>query len=253
MLLRYLLKTLALPPALNLLLILLALLFLQRWKGLRNGVIGVSVLSLAIVCMPVTSHYLAAGLERYPALNIAAIELADYEAIVVIGGGRHRGAPEYQDHDIPNARALERLRYAAYLQRRSGLPILVAGGSVWADEAPEAFYMQRVLEREFFATVRWRESASRTTWENARLAKKMLAAEDVDGVLLVTHAMHMPRALYSFRQAGFRVRAAPTIFTANRMTPLDVLDFVPQASALYLSVAALHEWLGMAWYRYRYG
>ncbi len=252
MITRYLLKTLALPPTLNFLVILLAVLLLRRWVGLRNTVIGVSLLSLAIVCMPITSHYLARSVERHPALDLTSLELADYEAIVVIGGSRHRAAPEYEGLDIPNGRTLERLRYAAYLQRRTGLPILVAGGSVWEDESPESVFMQRVLERQFLATVRWQENASRTTWENAVLSKQLLAEENINGVLLVTHALHMPRALYSFRKAGFKVRPAPTIFTAHQKISIDVLDFVPRASALYRSVAALHELLGLAWYRFRY-
>ena len=252
MITRYLLKTLALPPMLNLLIILFAVLLLRRWVGLRNAVIGVSLLSLAIVCMPITSHYLARSLERHPALDLTSIELADYEAIIVIGGGRHRAAPEYQGLDIPKAQALERLRYAAYLQRRTGLPILVAGGSVREDGSPESEFMQRVLERQFLATVRWQENASRTTWENAALSKHLLGEENIDGVLLVTHALHMPRALYSFRKAGFKVRPAPTIFTAHQQISVDALDFVPRASALYRSVAALHEWLGLAWYHFRY-
>ena len=252
MIIRYLLKTLALPPMVNLLVILLAVLLLQRWTVLRNSVIALSLLSLAAVSMPITSHYLARSLERYPALNLTTLELAEYDAIVVIGGGRLRAAEEYENTDIPNGRTLERLRYAAFLQRRTGLPIMVAAGSVWDGEAPESVFMRQVLERDLFATVRWEESASRTTWENAVFAKRALAKEDVNRVLLVTHALHMPRAMYSFTQAGFEVRAAPTILTSEQTEPFDALDYVPTARALYRSSAALHELLGLAWYRFRY-
>jgi hypothetical protein len=52
--------------------------------------------------------------------------------------------------------------------------------------------------------------------------------------LLVTSAVHMPRAVASFRKAGFEVVAWP------------VYDAVSQASMVS---SALHEWLGLVAYR----
>ena len=58
-------------------------------------------------------------------------------AIVVLGGGRYDEAPEYGDDTISLA-GLRRVRYAAVLQRRTGLPVLVSGGSVYAEPLPES-------------------------------------------------------------------------------------------------------------------
>jgi len=44
----------------------------------------------------------------------------------------------------------------------------------------------------------------RETWENAAFTARMLRRENVDKILLVTHAWHMPRAKVAFAAAGSR-------------------------------------------------
>jgi len=107
-----------------------------------------------------------------------------------------------------------------------------------------------VLEQEFLVKVTWREDKSRTTWENAKNSKQLIEAEGVKKILLVTHSWHMPRAVYSFEQAGFEVTPAPTMFeTANPAGRL-VFDYVPNVASLQTSSWMLHEMLGVLWYRF---
>lgn len=247
MLIRYLLKNLALPPAVNILVILFALVFLRQRPKLKLFLICLSALSLAILAMPVTSQFLARGLETYPALDMEQINPGDYQAIIILGAGRQRGAEEY-GADVPTAAGLERLRYGALLHRSTGLPILVSGGKWSQDKVSEAEFMAQVLQREFMVPVRWQERRSRTTWENARYSRQLAIENKLQQVLLVTHAWHMPRSVYSFQQAGMRVTPAPTGFK-SRDREHDALDYTPQAGALLASSLMLHEWLGLIWYR----
>lgn len=248
---RYLLKALALPPAINILVILFALLFLRTRPKLRNTLILLSVLSLAVLAMPVATQFLARGLEEFPALNPEQIDSSEYQAIVILGAGRYRDAPEYGS-DVPKAMGLERLRYGALLQRKTGLPILVTGGMWDWDDMPEAEFMAQVIEREFMGSVSWREPESRTTWENAKYSKKIAVNNSINKILLVTHAWHMPRAVYSFEKAGFAITAAPTGFRSARDQEITPVDYMPQAGALFGSSLMLHEWLGLLWYRLAY-
>ena len=158
-------------------------------------------------------------------------------------------APEYGGEDIPKSLGLERLRYAAYLQRKTGLPIMTSGGVWGSDSVPEAEFMARIIEAEFMGRVRWREGKSRTTWENARFCKYLADRNGIERVLLVTHAWHMPRALYSFEKAGLQATPAPTIFKSLDRSGTGFADFLPDASALRTSTYMLHEMLGGLWYR----
>ncbi len=60
--------------------------------------------------------------------------------------------------------------------RATGLPILVSGGSPYATRTSEAAQMKAVLEQDFRTEVKWAEEKSFDTFENARYARRLLAA-----------------------------------------------------------------------------
>ena len=169
------------------------------------------------------------------------------QAIVVLGGGIYRHAPEYGG-DTVNTRGLIRLRYAAYLYRALGKPVLTSGGAP-TGRTPEAIAMKQALERDFLVPVAWVEATSRNTLENARDSFKVLAPAGIKRVYLVTEAWHMPRARYAFESAGFSVIPAPTGY-ATRPTGAP-LDFAPSAHALLESSWFVHEVVGIGWYHLR--
>ncbi len=96
-------------------------------------------------------------------------------------------------------------------------------------------------------TVTWMEKKSRTTAENARYSYTLLAQEDKTEIILITSALHMRRAKWSFEQAGFKVLPGPTHFT--ELAPLHFNSFMPKAQGLLLSSMAIHEWLGYWYYQ----
>ncbi|NNM00172.1 MAG: YdcF family protein [Gammaproteobacteria bacterium] len=244
----YALKLLLLPPASNFLLLGLAWL-LRRRRGLSTALAALSLGSLLLLSIPRVASVLLTGLETTPA--VAADQLDGAQAIVVLAGGRLLNSPEYGD--TINSRTLARVRYGAWLSRATGLPILVTGGIVFDPGPAEATLMARVLEEEFGMPPRWVETASRNTCENATLSAELLKADAVGNIVLVTHALHMPRALDCFsRYAGLAVQPAPTTFLKGEGRGHNVFDWLPTAYALSLSRAALHEYLGLAWYRLRY-
>jgi len=95
---------------------------------------------------------------------------------------------------------------------------------------------------EFGVTVRWVESASRDTADNARMSAALLKAAGITRVALVTHAVHMRRSMAEFQRAGLEPVAAPTVI--RRPPELDFTDFISASRALQQSGWALHEWLG---------
>lgn len=232
-------------PPLNLL--LPAALGLWLWHKrpvLARALLTASFALLWLLSTPFVSDAMLRALEGEPHAVDTKTDKAD--AIVVLGGGTYFIAPEFGG-DTAGSYTLVRLRYGARLQRETGLPLLVTGGKPLGNDEPEAAQMKRVLEQEFGVPVKWTENASNTTLENARLSRELLAKEGVQRIYLVTHAWHMPRAARVFRQAGFEVIPAPTAFTTRYRT--DLLTFLPDAHALRDSRIALHEMIGMVWYR----
>lgn len=249
MLIRAFLKALVMPPLLNILLLVVALLLFRRWRIFQAALVIFSLATLTALSMPAVTHFLADQLEHYPALSLRDIKTENYQAIVVLGAGRNEQAAEYDYFDIPSSLGLERMRYAAYLQGETGLPIMVSGGSIKEGVVPEAEFMARIIEAEFKGRVPWREGKSRTTWENAVYSWHMAKKNGIKQILLVTHAWHMKRAVYSFEKVGFEVMPAPTVFRSIDLPGTSFFDFVPDMNALHASTYMLHEMLGLLWYR----
>ena len=171
------------------------------------------------------------------------------QAIVVLSGARLSNAPDYDHQDKPGFITLARLQYAVRLHRAGGLPILVTGGKPDGSVESEAAVMARSLRDDFGVATRWQEQASDTTADNARLTAPILRNAGVQHVLLVTDAMHMPRALRSFRAQGIEAIPAPTVFFSSERLTLN--DWLPGGEGLRRSNYALHEWIGLLWYALR--
>lgn len=218
---------------------------LRRFR-LATRLAGLSLLLFALMSVPVVGGFSLHSLEIAPALDLAHPPPAD--AIVVLGGGRRIGAPEYGDDSV-NAFTLERLRYAATLYRTTGRPILVTGGALGGGCTPEGELMSRALIKEFMIPVRWSETRSLTTWDNAKYAAAMLKQDGITRIYLVSHAWHLRRAAPLFEQQGLVVIPAGTGFSSSDSN--DVFDWIPTYRAYTETYLALHEWLGILWYKAR--
>ena len=240
--LKSLLVILLMPPGNGLLLLGLAGLFRRRRWAFGLAVLG--ALLLLLQSLPLVSGALMASLEARAGPALQGKDGA--QAIVVLSGGLSTDAPEYGG-DTAGARTLLRLRYGALLAHRYDLPLLVAGGRPDKATRSEAAVMADILAQEFAVKVRWQETQSRNTAENATMSAAILRAAGIRRVVLVTQAFHMPRAARLFRDAGIEVVPAPTNFTATGRSPFAPTDLLPQVSAMQNSYYALHEWLGIAW------
>ena len=245
-------RGLILPPASLFLVIVIGLVLWRRRPRAGRVVAGPGVALGAFRWTPGGATLLVAPLERLTA-PLQEPERAGAQAIVVLAAGRVRHAPEYGDRDIPDYIALARLRYAAHLQRETGLPILVSGGNGGVDKGnpggSEADSMAAALREDFGVPVKWLEDRSGDTAENAAFSAAILRAHGIHRILLVTDAMHMPRASAVFARAGLDVVSAPTMFFGRQ--PLSIHAWVPSAEGMRRSWYATYEWIGLAWYRVR--
>jgi uncharacterized SAM-binding protein YcdF (DUF218 family) len=79
------------------------------------------------------------------------------------------------------------------------------------------------------------ETKSTSTYENAKFSAALVRPQAQERWLLVTGALHMPRAIASFRNAGFHVEPWPIYDDA--------------ASVTSVAASAIHEWVGLIAYR----
>jgi uncharacterized SAM-binding protein YcdF (DUF218 family) len=229
------LKALILPPTGSLLLALAGLAVRRRLPRIGAGLAWTGVLSLLALSIPAISVLLLKPLDLPGPFDRA--QAADAQAIVILGGGTRRDAPDYGGDTLATL-TLERVRYGARVARETGLPVLVTGGSTYGGK-PEADLMREALQREFGIAVRWAENRSRTTHENAQYSAVLLRAAGIGRVVLVAHAFDMRRAAAEFAAAGIATVPAATGIPSRG--PARAFDFMPGIGALQGSYYALYE------------
>ena len=226
-------------------------------RSLKRAVIIAVFLSSGMVLLlslPPISDFLVDRLQVFPALT--ATELVKRSegvptALVILSAGRRAYAPEFGGETVDEL-ALERIRYGAEVARATRLPVLVSGGLGNDQDPPLAKLMADALERDFEVPVKWQESVSSTTAENAIYSSRLLKRAGIERVVLVTHAWHIKRARAAFAANGMVVIPAPTAFY-GRVREEGISGLLPSMRALRMSGYAIHETLGSEWYSLRYG
>jgi len=216
---------------------------MRRWNRLGAALVAFAVVLMLILSMPAVSGQLIRTL-----IHHSPVALSDgtgsAQAIVVLTGGISRNSPEY-GRDVASGASVSRGRYAAFLHKNTGLPIMVVGGKPNPSTLSEGEAMENLIEEEFHVPVRWVETKAKDTEDSALSSFRMLNRDGIANILLVTHAFHMRRAELAYSLVGFKVTPAPIEFIgAGKFT---MRSYLPSAGALSSSTLALNEWFGIAW------
>ena len=234
-LLSKILSQLVSPLALCLLLVPLGLLLHRfRWRRTGRSLVGFGLGWLLLWSLPMPSLWLCSSLEQQ-SLQRSAKDYPAMAAIVVLGGGIDAGRPGWRD-DPDLKSAADRVWFAAQLYHAGRAPLVIlSGGSLDVSGAvrSEASAMALfIADLGVPASALLLEENSRNTWENARYSSDLLRPHAIDGVLLVTSALHMPRASALFRRQGINVVEAATDFEAVPPEGPWLVRWLPDARAL---------------------
>jgi uncharacterized SAM-binding protein YcdF (DUF218 family) len=201
-----------------------------------------AALVLYAVGLDPVAAWMVAPLERaYAPLRLDDSRLAGVRWIVVLGSGHHQDAalpPLLRLDTVATARLAEALRLA---RRAPRARVLCTGGSPTGG-TPHA----EVLAA---AAVTLGVDAGRVAVENASLDTPQQITEVARRVgrepwVLVTSAIHMPRAVRLARAHGLFPIPAPAAF--ETFSP-ESLPFLPYARNILACHRALHEYLGLLW------
>lgn len=246
------LQHLAHPLTLTLALLALAilLLFINR----RRAAIFLLLIAFAVTWLlstPFAAQKLMYSLERqYPPTAIDRIPTAD--AIVVLGGGVSPQAPPRIGPNL--TQAADRIWFGAQLYAAGKAPMVITTGiRPYGDEGQSAAAAGAEVLQAFGVPEDAITAPGRSvrTYTDAEIVSEIVEREGLGRVLLVTSAMHMPRAMATFRSSQVRAFPAPTDFEVVESPDAGTFTWLPGSDAFWQSSRALHEYIGMAWYRWK--
>jgi uncharacterized SAM-binding protein YcdF (DUF218 family) len=261
--LRNFIAELLMPPGIWILCLLLLIFFIKKYDRLKKSFITLGLIMIWITSTNYFANHftnLAGVLLEWPSpldqSKLLSSNFSNYtlkpQAIVILGGGRRKGAlevAEYQNQDV-SSQTMERLRLGARLAKLTDIPVLVSAGApdrVSKNELTESEIMKLVMQNELGIKVKWVENQSNTTEENAIYSAILLKNEGIQNIFLVTHFWHMPRAKVIFEKVGLNIVEAPIGFYQKQETT--PLDFYPGSEGIQQTRWVWHEVLGNLWYR----
>lgn len=231
---------LARPGSLLLLIILIGTLVAwMRPAGTgRVWLTALSALLLFVTFAPVAA-WLARPLEqRFP---VPAALPAKIDGILVLGGFSNADIAE-RTGSLAVSESAERIMISAALARRHPEARLVISGRGEDHPTMSAWLSDLGLARNRIVF----ESRARNTFENAALSYREARPGKEEVWLLVTSALHMPRAVGVFRQIGWDLIPYPVDYQVADVAPLTGW---PDLAANLVSLGAvLKEWVGLVVY-----
>ena len=231
-------------------LLCLALLLGRRQAVLARRLITAALLLLLLIGVQPLPDALLATLENQSPEIALDADLSAYAGVIVLGGALDPGRLSLQ-HAQPllNSNA-ERMTAAVTLWRRNpALRLVFTGGEgeLFGSGPSEAERAQRFFDSMGVPrTALTLETRSRTTYENALFTRDAPGLSPQRPWLLLTSAWHMPRALGTFRKAGWNVAPFPVDYRTAGLTPLTVYNLADGAERWEL---LLHELIGIVSYR----
>jgi len=242
-----------LPPGCNLLLGLIGLLLWRSRPTVAKSLLMLSLISVWVLSLPLVAQQLTAHLQnQYAALSPNKLPTNQSNAaIVVLDAGTNPFTPEYGKPTVSEP-TLTRLRYAAYLHKKTHIPILVSGNYPLNTTINEADQMAQALKDYFKTATKWKEDRGLNTAQEGLLTTEILKKFGIKKIYLVTHALHMPRSVYAFKYKGIEIIPAPTGYISVDNHLGKISNILPSMEAFRINYAALREYIGIAWYKIHY-
>lgn len=187
-------------------------------------------------------------------------KLPKAEAIVILGGGIKPMIHPRPMIDV--AESGDRVIYGAKLYKmgKSSLIIPTGGRIPWrggknlpseADDMTELLLLFGIPESAII-----KEEESFNTYDNAVNTRKILETLNIDRILLVTSAIHMPRAVKIFEKQNLKVIPASTdyLVTERDFQEEDnwqnrLINLFPDSIYLNNTTLAIKEYIGMIVYK----
>lgn len=163
--------------------------------------------------------------------------------LLVLGGG-HSIAPTLPPNDQLSHKALARLAEGIRLKQQHPAAKLIGSGNYSSKRTPQATVLMNTAVALGIAPSDTLQSSVPYNTETEAIAYAQRFGTQTP-LILVTSALHMPRALFWFQQQGIAAIPAPTDHYIKPDPEKSPYNWKPSAQKIEVTAALLHEWVGM--------
>jgi uncharacterized SAM-binding protein YcdF (DUF218 family) len=174
-----------------------------------------------------------------------------YQWCIILGGGMMRAGDGYRTGETADRFIQPLLLYKKGIVKK----LLITGGNVNIKGLKIDLTQESKKVKEVLITMGvnpediYLEENARNTHENAVYSKKMLKSSMKERMVLVTSAMHMPRAKACYLKEGFLIEDFPADIK-KKDTPSGILDqIIPQENNLAKIAELIREITGYIIYQ----
>ncbi|MGM0446044.1 MAG: YdcF family protein [Bacillota bacterium] len=235
-------------PGIFLLLNIIIFIYLLKisWSNIIKIISGFTVLLMIITFTGLGVHIFVLPLQNY-ASNIDGFNQNQIEEIpvVVLGGGINYNVTENKSELSSISR--DRLIKGILISKDNNMPLIYSGGvGVGYQDTGESEIALNFVNN-FDGIDFIQENKARTTYENGLMIKDWLTENNYEKIYLVTSAIHMKRSKGVFDNIG--VNYIPVVSNYAYSHKLSWLDYLPNRGSLRANMQAVHEWVGLIWYK----
>lgn len=236
-----------LSPLFWVMVIMLAAFFCKRWRKVNIGIalILIYLLSNQFIVMNVLRCW-----ETHPAAHVK--DTACFDVAIIAGGGI---AVTDENGRIIFRHDADRLNQAVWLYHQQRVQhIVISGGAghlIYRKHREASVIYDYLVQTGIPACDIFVDSLSDNTRENALNCMTLFAKEGLNfrnSHLLITSAIHMPRALACFKKVGLNVTPWPASRHENGIFYNFDFLFVPHVRSLQYWHWLVHEWVGFVVY-----
>lgn len=240
------------PAGLIFLLLFVALIFWKKQRLARR-----LVLAACLLVLLAGNRWVSMSIVRSLETRYLPGQPEPADVAVILGGGTD--APQYPRSTVEVNGAGDRIIYGLKLYKDGVVDkLLVTGGTAdWqgdyasspAHDMADLLVLMGVPKDDILL-----EPDSLNTYEDAQFSAKIIRESGFQKIILVTSALHMPRAYKLFREAGVDVIPAPVDYTITdqewtdllKPTPENVLiNLLPTSANLKSTTSSMKEYIGM--------
>lgn len=218
------------------------------WRRVGRILVAGSMAVIVLLDLVPVGDWLMVSLEnRFPRVTALPGRI---DGIITLGGFGDQFTTVARGQPSVNS-AIERLtEFMVLAEQHPEARLVVSGGSgdLLRQDVKESLVTRQIMAQWGFETSRVVfEEESRNTYENAVFSKQRVQPAAGERWVLITSALHMPRAVAVFRAAGWPVIPYPVDYVTDGQG-----RWVPQFN-LGVGLARLsgvaHEWAGLLAYR----